>query len=110
VLTVKKDAAAGTYYIEATCGEAATVVLTVTVGREGAAANSVSVSGPSAASVHSAQGASASYTAAVTDQYGDVIANPNALGFYERVGFEVTGQASTRFGDAPRMTLDLSRR
>jgi len=37
----------------------------------------------------------------------DVIANPNALGFYERLGFRVSGRASTRFGDAPRMTLDL---
>jgi ribosomal protein S18 acetylase RimI-like enzyme len=38
----------------------------------------------------------------------DVIANPNALGFYERLGFEATGQASTRFGDAPRMSLALT--
>ena len=37
----------------------------------------------------------------------DVIANPNALGFYERLGFEITGQASTRFGDAPQMSLEL---
>ena len=37
----------------------------------------------------------------------DVIANPNALGFYERLGFEITGRASTRFGDAPRMSLEL---
>jgi ribosomal protein S18 acetylase RimI-like enzyme len=37
-----------------------------------------------------------------------VIANPNALGFYERLGFEITGQASTRFGSAPRMSLELS--
>ena len=37
----------------------------------------------------------------------DVIANPNALGFYERLGFKVTGQVSTRFGSAPRMTLDV---
>jgi ribosomal protein S18 acetylase RimI-like enzyme len=35
----------------------------------------------------------------------DVIANPNALGFYERVGFEIIGEASTRFGSAPRMSL-----
>ena len=38
----------------------------------------------------------------------DVIANPNATGFYERLGFEITGRASTRFGDAPRMSLGLS--
>lgn len=37
----------------------------------------------------------------------DVIANQNAVGFYERVGFATTGRASTRFGDAPRMTLEL---
>lgn len=37
----------------------------------------------------------------------DVIANPNALGFYERVGFVTIGEAATRFGDAPRMTLEL---
>jgi GNAT superfamily N-acetyltransferase len=40
----------------------------------------------------------------------DVIANPNALGFYERVGFEMAGQASTRFGIAPRMSRELSPR
>ena len=39
----------------------------------------------------------------------DVIANPNALGFYERVGFEITGDASTRFGHGVRMSLDRSR-
>jgi ribosomal protein S18 acetylase RimI-like enzyme len=37
----------------------------------------------------------------------DVIANPNAVGFYSRLGFTVTGEASTRFGTAPRMTLTL---
>jgi GNAT superfamily N-acetyltransferase len=37
----------------------------------------------------------------------DVIANPNAVGFYARLGFVVTGQTSTEFGDAPRMTLEL---
>jgi GNAT superfamily N-acetyltransferase len=37
----------------------------------------------------------------------DVIANPNAVGFYERFGFEHTGRAPTRFGDAPRMSLAL---
>jgi GNAT superfamily N-acetyltransferase len=41
-------------------------------------------------------------------RYIDVIANPNAVGFYGRVGFELSGQASTRFGSAPRMTLDLT--
>ena len=40
----------------------------------------------------------------------DVIANPNALGFYEKVGFQITGQAATRFGNAPRMALDLRHR
>lgn len=39
----------------------------------------------------------------------DVIANPNALGFYERVGFESTGDASTRFGRGVRMSLGLPR-
>jgi lactoylglutathione lyase len=37
----------------------------------------------------------------------DVIANPNALGFYERVGFVATGDVSTRFGRGIRMSLDL---
>jgi ribosomal protein S18 acetylase RimI-like enzyme len=37
----------------------------------------------------------------------DVIANPNALGFYERVGFRVTGDMSTRFGPGIRMSLEL---
>ena len=39
----------------------------------------------------------------------DVIANPNALGFYERVGFEATGDATTRFGPGIRMSLALPR-
>jgi ribosomal protein S18 acetylase RimI-like enzyme len=51
----------------------------------------------------------ATRAAAARASHLDVIANPNALDFYARLGFEVTGQASTRFGDAPRMTLDLSR-
>ena len=46
--------------------------------------------------------------AAAGASHVDVIANPNALGFYERLDFEITGQASTRFGDAPRMSLELS--
>ena len=41
-------------------------------------------------------------------RYVDVIANPNALEFYSRVGFEVTGRASTRFAEAPRMTLEVT--
>jgi ribosomal protein S18 acetylase RimI-like enzyme len=40
----------------------------------------------------------------------DVIANPNALGFYEKLGFRITGHAGTRFGNAPRMTLALHSR
>lgn len=42
-------------------------------------------------------------------RYVDVIANPNALGFYERVGFQASGDVPTRFGRGVRMTLDLSR-
>ena len=34
----------------------------------------------------------------------DVIANPQAVAFYEAVGFEATGAAQTRFGPAPRMS------
>jgi ribosomal protein S18 acetylase RimI-like enzyme len=37
----------------------------------------------------------------------EVTANPDALAFYEAVGFRTTGSAETRFGPAPRMTLDL---
>jgi ribosomal protein S18 acetylase RimI-like enzyme len=37
----------------------------------------------------------------------EVIANPRAVGFYERLGFEVTGEASTRFGSAPQMSLGI---
>jgi GNAT superfamily N-acetyltransferase len=33
-----------------------------------------------------------------------VVANPNALGFYERCGFIETGSAETRFGPAITMT------
>jgi ribosomal protein S18 acetylase RimI-like enzyme len=50
----------------------------------------------------------ATRAAAFGASYIDVIANPNALGFYSRLGFEVTGEASTQFGSAPRMTLDVS--
>jgi ribosomal protein S18 acetylase RimI-like enzyme len=46
--------------------------------------------------------------AAAGASHVEVIANPNAVGFYERLGFEITGQASTRFGAAPRMSLELS--
>ena len=45
--------------------------------------------------------------AAAGASHVDVIANPNALGFYERLGFETTGEASTRFGKARRMSLEL---
>jgi GNAT superfamily N-acetyltransferase len=37
----------------------------------------------------------------------DVIANPNALGFCDRIGYVTIGEAATRFGNAPRMTLEL---
>ena len=37
----------------------------------------------------------------------DVVANPQALAFYEAVGFRPTGEAQTRFGPAPRMSLTL---
>ncbi len=35
----------------------------------------------------------------------EVVANPQALAFYESVGFAVVGEAETRFGAAPRMAL-----
>src|SRR4051794_3557601 len=35
----------------------------------------------------------------------DVVANPQAVAFYEHVGFTASGQAATRFGMAPRMSL-----
>ena len=37
----------------------------------------------------------------------DVTANPDALGFYASVGFLVVGEAETRFGPAPRMSLEI---
>ena len=37
----------------------------------------------------------------------DAIANPNAVGFYERLGFEISGEEAMRFGSSPRMTLEL---
>jgi GNAT superfamily N-acetyltransferase len=37
----------------------------------------------------------------------DVVANPQALAFYEAVGFVRSGRAHTRFGPAPRMSLQL---
>jgi len=39
----------------------------------------------------------------------EVIANPRAVGFYERMGFVVVGAATTRFGPAPRMRRELGR-
>ena len=39
----------------------------------------------------------------------DVIANPQALSFYEAVGFRPAGSAQTRFGPAPRMSLSVDR-
>jgi GNAT superfamily N-acetyltransferase len=39
----------------------------------------------------------------------DVVANPQALAFYEAVGFVRTGEAQTRFGPAPRMSLSVTR-
>jgi hypothetical protein len=33
----------------------------------------------------------------------EVIANPRAVGFFDRVGFAVCGEATTWFGPAPRM-------
>jgi predicted N-acetyltransferase YhbS len=38
----------------------------------------------------------------------DVVANPQALAFYGAVGFVPAGQAQTRFGPAPRMSLHLA--
>jgi N-acetylglutamate synthase-like GNAT family acetyltransferase len=38
----------------------------------------------------------------------EVVANPQSVAFYERVGFLKTGEAATRFGPAPRMSLQLS--
>jgi GNAT superfamily N-acetyltransferase len=35
----------------------------------------------------------------------DVVANPQAVAFYEALGFVEVGHASTRFGPAPRMSL-----
>jgi GNAT superfamily N-acetyltransferase len=40
-------------------------------------------------------------------KFVDVTANPNAVGFYSCLGFVQTGNTSTQFGPAPRMTLDL---
>ena len=37
----------------------------------------------------------------------DVIANPDAVGFYERVGFSGDDEVATRFGPARRMRLAL---
>jgi GNAT superfamily N-acetyltransferase len=38
----------------------------------------------------------------------EVDANPQAVGFYERMGFIALGEARTRFGPAPRMSLRVS--
>ncbi len=38
----------------------------------------------------------------------DVVANPQAVAFYEQVGFTTVGEATTRFGPAPRMSLAIN--
>ena len=38
----------------------------------------------------------------------EVVANHNALGFYEKLGFAVTGMAQTQFGPAQRLRRDLN--
>jgi N-acetylglutamate synthase-like GNAT family acetyltransferase len=38
----------------------------------------------------------------------DVVANPQAVAFYEAVGFTTVGQTQTRFGPAPRMSLAVA--
>src|SRR4051812_9125844 len=37
----------------------------------------------------------------------DVVANPRAVGFYEKAGFRAGGQVPTRFGPGLRMRLEL---
>jgi GNAT superfamily N-acetyltransferase len=39
----------------------------------------------------------------------EVIANPHAGGFYERLGFSGVGSVATRFGPGERMRLDVHR-
>ena len=38
----------------------------------------------------------------------DVVANPQAVAFYEAVGFTSVGETQTRFGPAPRMSLPIA--
>jgi predicted N-acetyltransferase YhbS len=38
----------------------------------------------------------------------DVVANPQAVAFYEAVGFTTVSESQTRFGPAPRMSLALA--
>jgi len=38
----------------------------------------------------------------------DVIANPRAIGFYEKLGFQPGDTVQTRFGAGLRMHLDLT--
>ena len=38
----------------------------------------------------------------------DVVANPNALGFYQKVGFDQLGEVATQFGPGLRMTRPVS--
>jgi N-acetylglutamate synthase-like GNAT family acetyltransferase len=38
----------------------------------------------------------------------EVVANPQAVAFYEAVGFTPAGEAQTRFGAAPRMSLTVA--
>jgi len=38
----------------------------------------------------------------------DVVADPQAVAFYAAVGFRPAGEAQTRFGPAPRMSLTVA--
>jgi hypothetical protein len=38
----------------------------------------------------------------------DVVANPQAVALYQAVGFSAVGEAQTRFGPAPRMSLCIA--
>ena len=38
----------------------------------------------------------------------DVVANPQAVAFYEAVGLTAAGEAQTRFGTAPRMSVSTA--
>ncbi|MEG1577611.1 MAG: hypothetical protein RR336_02475, partial [Oscillospiraceae bacterium] len=96
VVTVDKSAKTGTVTIKATSGDGVTDTATIAITRADAVATTVTVDG--AASIEVPTGDTAkteTYTATVTDQYGDAITNPTVTWSATGATAGVTIDAST---------------